>query len=104
MLLPNEFPAPHLLVDQPELAALAVLDVALEVAQAAIVAAHPGWARCKCATHLDPDRCAHVGMIGCMAYELQEEIDEYLRSAVPGLARRRSRARPPRLPDPLHPR
>lgn len=78
MLLPNEHPAPHRLLAEPELAALAVLDVALEVAQAAIVAAHPGWASCRCSTHPPSDRCAQAGMIGCMAYELQEAVNDYL--------------------------
>jgi hypothetical protein len=79
MLLPNELPAPHQLLAQPELAALAVLDVALEIVQGAIVAAHPGWVRCKCSIHPYSERCAQAGMIGCMAYELQEAVGEYLR-------------------------
>lgn len=80
MLLPNEIAAPHRLLAEPELAALTVLDAALEVALSAIVAAHPGWARGECKTHPHSSRCAQAGMIGCMAYELQEELEEYLRT------------------------
>lgn len=79
MLLPSELADPRILAAEPELATLAVLEVALEVAQGAIVAAHPGWARCQCSTHPPSDRCAQAGLIGCMAYELQEMVAEYLR-------------------------
>lgn len=79
MLLPNEHPAPHRLLAEPELAALAILDAALEIVQAVIVAAHPGWADTQCRTHPPTGRCGHAGMIGMMAYELQETVGEYLR-------------------------
>lgn len=78
MLLPNELPSPHRLRAEPELAVLTVLDAVLEMAQGVIVAAHPGWAMCRCTTHPPSDRCGHAGMIGWMAYELQQHVAEYL--------------------------
>jgi hypothetical protein len=73
-----QIPSHEQLATEPELAALAVLHAALEVAHQVIAATHPGWGHCKSPSHAPSDRCLDAGVLRMMAAELQEDIETYL--------------------------
>lgn len=80
MLLPNELPAPHEIRERPELAALTILDFAVEAATYAVAIAHPGgsWA-CQVDTteHSRTRECLWAHQIIIASLELQELVDRY---------------------------
>lgn len=82
MLLPSELPAPHEVRKRPELAALTVLDFAIESATHAIEVAHPGGTSiCQANTpeHPNSSNCLYAHLITITALELQEVVDRYRR-------------------------
>lgn len=82
MRLPSELPAPHEVRKRPELAALTVLDFAIESATHAIDVAHPGgtWT-CQANTPEHPNSrdCLYAHLITITALELQEVVASYRR-------------------------
>lgn len=84
MLLPSELPAPHEVRKRPELAALTVLDFAIESATHAIDVAHPGgtWTcQANIPEHPNTRDCLNAHLITITALELQEAVDRYRRPA-----------------------
>lgn len=80
MLLPEELPAPQEIRERPELAALTILDFAIESATHALEIAHPGgtWT-CQQNTPDHPQTCdcLYAHLITITALELQEVTDRY---------------------------
>ena len=82
MLVPEELPAPHEIRERPELAALTVLDFAIEASVHAVEIAHPdaSWGcQPNAPEHPKTRDCLWAHQIVIAACELQDLVDRYRR-------------------------